>query len=116
MARSFSRTYTVGTRLVYERGPLLARAVVAPRSVVLQPESYVRLGLGLSVGARFAAIHREFLAAAGVVALGHALGKTTRAVESPSAAALIKRVSAGRVHNADRWQPYPPHPLGHRWE
>jgi hypothetical protein len=105
----YHRTYAVGTRLLYEAEAIVARAVVQSDAVMLEPESLVRLQLGESVGAKFAREHKRFLAAAGTIPIDGQVGRTTEPAWAPTAAALIKRVSGGRVHNSDRWQTYPPH-------
>lgn len=108
MPVGYHRTYPVGTRLLYETNRLLAKALVQVDGVILLPESLVHLSVGTSIGTVFRRQHAIFLSDAGTIAMAQDLGRTTRAVSQPTAAAMIKRISGGRVHNADRWQPYPP--------
>ena len=98
------RTFPAGTLLEYQGGGVDARAKVLRRSVLLEANSTVCLSVGRSVGAVFYAQHREFLTETGTVELNEHVGRTIKPFECATAAAAIKRVTGGRVHNASKWQ------------
>jgi len=99
------RQFVAGTCLEYRDGRIHAQAVARRNDVILLPHSLVHLEMSQSVGEAFRAEHGKFLVDAGVIDLGSGIGRTQRLVAHPTAAGLIKRTTAGRIHNADKWRP-----------
>ena len=101
---AYFRRFETGTCLRYDDGRIVATALARDVDVVLDPESLVYTTLASTVGAAFGQSHRDFLQLAAVVPIGPDLGRTTRPVAQPTAAALIKRATGGRTHSSSRWQ------------
>ncbi|WP_404404495.1 hypothetical protein [Pelagibacterium halotolerans] len=98
-----TRTFAAGTRLRYEDGRISALATVRPDRIVLHPGSSIYMQTSKSVGARFVAMHSEFLVSSKAIGNG-SVGFTRLAVSAWSAASLLKFVTGGRAHAAFRWR------------
>lgn len=99
------RQFAAGTSLEYTDGRIHASAIARRNDVLLLPQSLVHLEPSRSVGLAFLREHQCFLREAAVLDLGGGVGRTQRPVTNPTAAGLIKRITAGRIHNADKWRP-----------
>lgn len=98
-----TRVFPHGCRLRYEDGRICALASVRRDNVVLHPGSSVYQSTGTQAGRTFRKRHLTFLEAAQVDGDGD-IGTTRVTVIADSAAFLIKNVTGGRVHVAQRWQ------------
>lgn len=92
-----------GTKLHFADGQIEAHATVGHNEVALHEGSGVYVHPSASTGRRFRSLHEAFMVAAKVTVVG-AVGITKVKVVSPSAAHLIKHVTAGRFHATSRWR------------
>lgn len=100
----YTRSFSPGTNLRFSDHKITAEAVVLQEGVMLLVGSQVHLTCSKAVGARFGRLHGEFLEAVLPDRKDNETGYTTAATVLSTAASLLKRVTAGRNHNADGWQ------------
>jgi hypothetical protein len=104
-ASTWFKEFPTGTKLEFRDAHVFARALARHRDVVLLPDSLIHLLPASHVGKLFRQDHLRFLTEAGAVDIGSGIGRTTLAVACPTAAALMKRATAGRLHNGSKWRP-----------